>query len=173
MDGSKFLKIVGVFFIFVAIFINGVFFLLSSLIKPAYGIDFDDENVMTTEGSVIDIKEPSTDEHTYSYSYYYLKIGDPNYGTVYKFNAENGEEYIISTYIYSSDIKIGDTFEVYYDKNDPLKNVPSFFTQRYEKMNRMNKFISFLTFVPGIAIIIIGFVIGNKTKKKKMSLQNN
>lgn len=167
METAKFLKILGIFSTFVAIVFSSIFLLYSSYMKSQYNIDDNYENLIKTDGYIVDIIEPSKNENNYS------ENGNSKFGMVYSFKDENGNDYTVSTDLYSTGFEKDEKIEVYYEKNDPLTNIPSFFLDHYNRMSKIFLFFGILNFVPGITMIIIGFVIGNKTKKKKMALQNS
>lgn len=159
MEKANFLKVIGIFFIFVATLVSGTFFLSSLIMKTNYHIEDSYDNFISADGYIVDIIEPQY---------------EGNYPrAVYRFYDKNGNEYNATTYSsIMEDFEIGDKIEVYYDKDDPLNSTALYFINRYNTMTTIYLIICILTFIPGVITLLIGIIMGKKNKKK-VPLQNN
>lgn len=170
MKNSTIIKLIGLFLIGLAILAGVISFVGLKVIKGQLDYDgmfinFNSENTIKTEGYITEIKQPEIN----GYEYYSLKIGDPNYTIAYSYTDENADEHIITTDLFSSSVKKGDKIDVYYDKNEPQKSMPSYASNQYNFYSKIFIIIIIAGFLPGIVTLIIGFVVGNKEKKKAIA----
>lgn len=175
MKSSTVVKVIGLFLIGVALLCSATFVFGLKVMK----LEIDDanngllsnlnsESTIKTEGTITDIKQPVVD----GYVYYSLITANPDYVITYSYFDEDGDECIVSTNVFSSSVKKGDNIDVYYDKDEPQKTMPSYAISSYNFNKKIYTIIGILGFIPGIVTLIIGFVMGNKEKKKAIQTSN-
>lgn len=167
MKTSTAVKVCSIFLISLACFISGIFFIGIMILRFEVNYSFSDidsPDTIKTEGVIRDVIVPQDDsKNTSSYSF---SAGGSDSSTIYSYRDENGKAYSISIDVFSSSVKKGDEMDVYYNKYDPEKSVPAFVVTEYYFLRKLFIIISIISFMPGIIVLIIGFIIGRKEKSQ-------